>query len=73
MALSRRPPILSTLPVRVSSPVMAMTGETGLSSARDSKDVAIVIPAEGPGSEPTGKNKSVFKLGQIKIPKTQRV
>lgn len=45
---SRRPPIRRTLPVTVSSPVMARAGLRGLSMARDSRDVAIVIPAEGP-------------------------
>lgn len=45
---SRRPPIRRTLPVTVSSPVMARAGLMGLSMARDSRDVAIVIPAEGP-------------------------
>lgn len=32
----------------VSSPVMARAGLRGLSMARDNRDVAIVIPAEGP-------------------------
>ena len=45
---SRRPPIRSTFPVTVSSPVIAMVGSKGLSSANDSSDVAIVMPAEGP-------------------------
>lgn len=45
---SRRPPIRRTLPVTVSSPVMARAGLRGLSMARDNRDVAIVIPAEGP-------------------------
>lgn len=45
---SRSPPIRRTLPVTVSSPVMARAGLRGLSMARDNRDVAIVIPAEGP-------------------------
>ena len=45
---SRKPPMRRTLPVTVSSPVIAMLGSNGLSSASDSSEVAIVIPAEGP-------------------------
>lgn len=45
---SRKPPIRRTLPVTVSSPVIARAGLRGLSMARDSRDVAIVMPAEGP-------------------------
>ena len=47
---SRRPPIRRTLPVTVSSPVMAIVGSSGLSSARDRSEVAMVMPAEGPAS-----------------------
>ena len=45
---SRRPPMRSTLPVSVNSPVIAMVGSSGVSKARDSSEVAMVIPAEGP-------------------------
>lgn len=45
---SLNPPILNTLPVSVSSPVIATVGSTGVSSASESNDVAIVIPADGP-------------------------
>ena len=45
---SLKPPIRRTLPVTVNSPVIAMVGSSGLSNARESSDVAIVIPAEGP-------------------------
>ena len=45
---SLSPPIRKTLPVTVNSPVMAMVGSSGLFNARESSDVAIVIPAEGP-------------------------
>lgn len=49
---SRRPPIRRTLPVTVSSPVIAMVGLRGWSRARESSEVAIVIPAEGPAFFP---------------------
>ena len=45
---SRNPPIRSTFPVTVSSPVIAIVGSKDLSRAKDSNDVAIVMPAEGP-------------------------
>jgi len=45
---SRRPPMRKTLPVTVSSPVIATVGSSGMSNANDSSDVAIVMPAEGP-------------------------
>ena len=45
---SRSPPILNTFPLTVSSPVMAMVGSKDLFKAKESKDEAIVIPAEGP-------------------------
>lgn len=45
---SRRPPIRNTLPVTVSSPVMAMVGSRGWFNASDKSELAIVIPAEGP-------------------------
>jgi hypothetical protein len=40
--------IRKTLPVTVSSPVMAIVGSTLWSNASDGSDVAIVTPAEGP-------------------------
>ena len=45
---SRNPPIRRTLPVTVSSPVMAKVGSRGWFSANDNSELAIVIPAEGP-------------------------
>lgn len=45
---SRRPPMRSTFPVTVNSPVMAIVGSRGLSRARERREVAIVMPAEGP-------------------------
>ncbi len=45
---SLRPPIRRTFPVTVSSPVMARAGSRGVSIARDRRDVAMVIPADGP-------------------------
>ena len=45
---SRSPPILKTLPVTVNSPVIAIVGSSGLSSAKDNNEVAIVMPADGP-------------------------
>ncbi len=45
---SRNPPIRRTLPVTVNSPVMAMVGSNGLSKANDKRELAIVIPADGP-------------------------
>lgn len=48
---SRRPPIRKTLPVTVSSPVMAMAGSRGWFSAKESRELAMVIPAEGPIDE----------------------
>lgn len=47
-AFSRSPPIRSTFPVTVSSPVIAIVGSILWSRANDSSEVAIVIPAEGP-------------------------
>ena len=53
---SFRPPIGSTLPRSVISPVIATSARTGLSVIADSIAVAIVIPAEGPsfGTAPSG-------------------
>lgn len=45
---SRKPPMRRTFPVTVNSPVMAMVGSKDLSNARDNREVAMVIPAEGP-------------------------
>lgn len=47
---SRKPPIRRTLPVTVSSPVIAIVGSKDLFKASDNSDVAIVIPAEGPNN-----------------------
>lgn len=48
---SRRPPMRRTLPVTVSSPVMEMVGSRGWFKARDSREVAMVIPADGPDDD----------------------
>lgn len=45
---SRRPPMRRTLPVTVSSPVMEMVGSKGWLRARERREVAIVMPADGP-------------------------
>lgn len=45
---SRRPPMRRTLPVTVSSPVMAIVGSREWLNAKDNRDDAMVIPAEGP-------------------------
>lgn len=45
---SRSPPMRRTFPVTVSSPVIAIVGSRGWFKARESKEVAIVMPAEGP-------------------------
>lgn len=45
---SRNPPMRRTFPVTVNSPVIAMVGSKDLSSAKDNREVAMVIPAEGP-------------------------
>ena len=53
---SRTPPIGSTWPVRVISPVMPTSAETGRPRTSDAIAVAIVMPAEGPsfGTAPAG-------------------
>ena len=56
---SRKPPIRRILPVTVSSPVIAMLGSNGLSKASDNKDVAIVMPAEGPNVYQKVNSKSM--------------
>ena len=55
-AFSFRPPIGSTLPVSVISPVIAVSERTGRPVAREASAVAIVIPALGPsfGIAPAG-------------------
>ena len=55
-AFSFKPPMGSTLPRKVISPVMAISLLTGLSVIADIKAVAIAIPAEGPsfGIAPAG-------------------
>jgi hypothetical protein len=45
---SLKPPIRRTLPVTVNSPVMATVGSREWFKAKDSKALAMVIPAEGP-------------------------
>jgi hypothetical protein len=54
---SLNPPIRSTLPVTVNSPVIANAGSTCLFMARLRRDVAIVIPADGPSfwTAPSGQ------------------
>jgi hypothetical protein len=53
---SRTPPIGSTWPVKVISPVMATSSATGTPRTSDTIAVAIVIPADGPsfGIAPAG-------------------
>src|SRR5205085_2651886 len=50
------PPMGSTLPLRVTSPVMAVYGRTGRSVSNDTSAVVMVMPAEGPsfGMAPAG-------------------
>lgn len=47
---SRNPPIRSTLPVTVSSPVMATVGSRGWFNASERSELAMVIPADGPST-----------------------
>eukprot|EP00419_Tripos_fusus_P068638 CAMPEP_0172888758 /NCGR_PEP_ID=MMETSP1075-20121228/137198_1 /TAXON_ID=2916 /ORGANISM="Ceratium fusus, Strain PA161109" /LENGTH=143 /DNA_ID=CAMNT_0013742689 /DNA_START=104 /DNA_END=532 /DNA_ORIENTATION=- len=56
MTFSLMPPTFSTLPVRVSSPVMATLGSKDLFKAKLISAVAMVTPAEGPsfGTDPSG-------------------
>lgn len=53
---SFNPPMGSTRPRRVISPVMATSARTGIFVSADSSAVAMVIPAEGPsfGTAPSG-------------------
>ena len=55
-AFSLTPPIGSTWPVRVISPVMATSSETGTPIASEASAVAMAVPAEGPsfGTAPAG-------------------
>src|SRR5579884_4243050 len=55
-AFSRTPPIGSTWPVRVISPVMPTSSATGSPRTREARAVAIVTPADGPslGTAPAG-------------------
>src|SRR2546425_11227862 len=56
VSFSFRPPIGSTRPRRVSSPVIAMSLRAGRRHSSDARAVAIAIPAEGPslGTAPAG-------------------
>ena len=55
-SFSLSPPIGSTLPLNVSSPVIATSALTGIPVTADNTAVAIVTPAEGPsfGVAPSG-------------------
>ena len=55
-SFSLRPPIGSTLPLNVSSQVIAPNEITGIPLTADNNAVAIVMPAEGPsfGVAPSG-------------------
>ena len=55
--LSFNPPIGSTRPRSVISPVMATSLRTGMRNSADASAVAIVTPADGPslGIAPSGK------------------
>ena len=57
MVFSRRPPMGSTRPRRVTSPVMAMPGRTGAPVRAETMAVVMAMPAEGPslGTAPSGK------------------
>ena len=56
MTFSLTPPISSTLPRKVISPVIATSRRTGKSVRDDMTAVAIAIPADGPslGTAPSG-------------------
>ena len=56
MVFSLTPPMGSTRPVSESSPVMARSGRAGVPIARESSEVTIVMPADGPslGVAPSG-------------------
>ena len=57
MDFSRRPPMGSTRPRRVTSPVMATSPRTGMPVRAETMAVVMVMPAEGPslGTAPSGK------------------
>ena len=57
MVFSRRPPMGSTRPRRVTSPVMATPRFTGAPVRADTMAVVMAMPAEGPslGTAPSGK------------------
>ena len=54
---SLRPPIGSTRPRSVISPVIATSRRTGIRSSAETRPVHIVMPADGPslGMAPSGK------------------
>ena len=56
MSFSGSPPIGVTAPRKDTSPVMAISGDTGRFSTREVSAVVKVIPAEGPsfGTAPSG-------------------
>ena len=56
MLFSRRPPMASTLPWRVISPVMATSPRTGRPDRQEMRAVVRVTPADGPslGMAPSG-------------------
>ena len=57
MVFSRNPPIGSTRPRRVISPVMATSLRTGVPVRAEMSAMVTVMPAEGPslGTAPSGK------------------
>lgn len=57
MVFSFRPPMASTRPRRVTSPVMATLPRTGRPDSADSMAVVMAMPADGPslGTAPSGK------------------
>ena len=57
MVFSFRPPMGSTLPRKVTSPVIAISRLTGAPVRADTMAVVMAMPAEGPslGTAPSGK------------------
>ena len=57
MVFSFRPPMCSTLPRKVTSPVIAISRLTGAPVRADTMAVVMAMPAEGPslGTAPSGK------------------
>lgn len=57
IVFSFNPPIGNTLPVKVTSPVIAISALTGIPVRAETTAVVIAIPAEGPslGTAPSGK------------------